>query len=168
MQLSKDYRMITFAIPSDAKLLEALGVISLRHAHLDHILRMTIKSLSGVDVQQALDATAFHGSSVLRERINKLGRLKLGEGSELIRLQALLERCKRATLKRNELVHNIWARELDGEPMVQTSNHEWKPIPTIQELDVLSAELARLTSELNEARLVGFLAEAIKAKKTSG
>ena len=160
MANSNNSRMISFYIPQDAGLLGALGIIALRHAHLDHILRMTIKTLSNVSVQEALDATEFESSSGLRRRIRKLARLKLGEGKALIKLQALLERCSRATKRQNELIHNIWARELDGEPLMRTNDHNWKSPPTIEELNALSEELTVLTNELNDARLSGFLAEA--------
>ncbi|MDO8703883.1 MAG: hypothetical protein Q7J84_02945 [Sulfuricaulis sp.] len=165
MEASSNYHMIAFSIPKDPEILKTLGAITLRHGHLDHILRMTIKSLGRVDVQQALDATAFQGSSALRERIRKLAKSSLGEGNALLQLQALLERCRRATEKRNDLIHNIWARELDGDTQMRTKDHSWKPIPTIDELEKLSRELELLTNELNTARLEGFLFEAITAKK---
>ena len=162
--LSND-RMMTFHIPRDTKILAALGTIALRHGHLDHILKMTVKSLGKVSIQQALDATAFEGSRELRDRIRKLARLKMGEGNALIQLQALLERCRRATDRRNELIHSLWAQELDGDAKVRTNDHGWKPVPTIDELKTLSAELADLAKELNSARLEGFLAKAIAARK---
>ena len=157
--------MISFHIPQDSELLGALGIIALRHAHLDYILRMTIKTLGEVTIQQALDATAFESSRGLRDRIRKLAKQKLGEGNPLIQLQALLERFKRATEKRNDLIHTIWACELDGEALRRTNDHNWKPLPTIEELNSLSEELTVLTNELNNARLLGFLAEALAARK---
>jgi hypothetical protein len=158
---SKDSRMISFHIPQNPDLLVTLGIVALKHANLDYILRMTIKTLGEVTVQQALDATAFESSRGLRDRVRKLAKQKLGEGNPLIQLQALLERCKRATEKRNDLIHNIWARELDGEPLRRTNDHDWKPLPTIEELNALSEELTALTNKLNDARLLGFLAEAL-------
>ena len=84
MKASSDKGMAAFHIPEEPKLLEALGKIALRHAHLDHILRMTTKTLGEVSVQQALDATAFESSSALRDRIRKLAKSKLGEGSAFL------------------------------------------------------------------------------------
>ena len=162
---SNDSQMISFYIPQDSDLLAALGIVALQHSQLDYILRMTIKTLGEVTVQQALDATAFESSRGLRDRIRKLAKQKLGEGSPLIQLQALLERCKRATEKRNDFIHNIWARELDGETLRRTNDHNWMPLPTTEELNTLSKELASLTNELNEARLFGFLAEALTKGK---
>ena len=135
MSSSTESRSISLYIPEDINLLSALGKVALHHAHLDHILRMTIKTLGIVTVEQALDATAFISSSGLRDRIKKLAKQKLGEGNALIRLQAILERCRRATEKRNDYIHNIWAYELDT-----------------------------LTKEFNHARVLGFISEALAVK----
>lgn len=165
MDNSRDSKMMMFHIPTDREILATVGTIALRHSHLDHILRMTVKTLAGVSIQQALDATAFEGSAVLRQRIQKLAKRKLGEGNALIQLQALLERCRRATGRRNELVHNIWARELDGDLKVRAADHSWEPIPTIDELNALSEELNSLADELNSARMHGFISKAIAPSK---
>jgi hypothetical protein len=154
-------QMMAFHVPGDARILESLGRIALRHAHLDHILRMTIKTLGEVSVREGLDPTSFEGSRVLRERIRKIARNKLGEGTALIKLQAQLERARRATENRNELIHNIWAQPLDGEPQIRTNDHTWKPIPTIDALNALENEIASITEELNDGRLDGFLSEAL-------
>jgi hypothetical protein len=94
------------------KILAAIGAIALRHGQLDNALRMTIKDLTGVDQTEALDATVRDGSGELRERIRKLARQRLGDGAALVRLQALLTRVRRATDKRNELMHAVWGVEL--------------------------------------------------------
>ena len=163
MEASNDQRMMTFHIPTEP-ILACLGTIALRHGHLDYILRMTIKSLAGVSIRQALDATAFEGSRTLRQRIQKLASRRLGEGKALLQLQALLERCRRASEERNELTHNIWAKELDGDPKIRDGNHDWNPLPTIDDLTALANELEAITVELNDARLNGFLAEVLTAK----
>ena len=64
--------MIMFHVPEDPALLAAFGEVGLRHEHLSHILRMAIKTLAGLEVNDALDATAFDGISVLRDRVRKL------------------------------------------------------------------------------------------------
>jgi hypothetical protein len=122
---------------------------------------MTIKTLARLEVGEAVDATAYDGSRQLRERIRKLARQSLGEGQPLLKLQALLERCRRATDRRNDLMHSIWAKELDGEPLRRGSDHNWHPLPTVEELQALAKELCHLTEALNTARLDGFLSEAL-------
>lgn len=149
-----------FHVPDNPCLLAAFGEVALRHEHLSHILRMTIKTFAGVEVNEALDATAFDGASTLRERVRKLAKQRLGEGQALVKVQALVERCRRATEKRNEYVHSVWAQELDGESMRRDGSHQWLPIPTVEELQALSRELLALTQELNHARLEGFIFDA--------
>ena len=156
--------VIHFFMPDEA-VLHALGKISLLHSRLDHILKMTLKTLAGVRVAQALDATAFEPSASLRRRVRKLARNKLGEGTALIQVEAPLERSRRATERRNELIHSIWARE-EGE---DTSNsptgilaiREWKPTPTVAEVETLATEIEILIVELNQARVDGFIAKAM-------
>jgi hypothetical protein len=154
---------IVFHIPDNPALLQAVGVVALRHAHLDHTLKMTIKTLTGVSVGEALAATEYESSSSLRDRIRRLAKRAIGDGTALVRLQALMTRCKSATEKRNELMHSIWGRELDGDPQVRGSDG-WRPLPTVEELETLARSIKSLTFELNNERLEGFLAEAMKSK----
>ena len=72
-------KMMTFHVPDDKELLAAFGEVALVHEHLNHILRMTIKTLAGLKPIEALDATSYDGSRQLRERIRKLARQRLGE-----------------------------------------------------------------------------------------
>jgi HAMP domain-containing protein len=157
--------MVTFHVPNDKELLAAFGEMALRHEHLNYILRMTIKTLGQVTTQEALDATVNEGSRQLRERIRKLARQRLGEGPPLLKLQALMRRCQRVTDKRNELVHSVWAKELDGEAQLRSSDHTSRPLPTRREVSDLSNEIRELTTSLNQARLEGFLQEALAERK---
>jgi hypothetical protein len=95
---------------------------------------MTIKTLADLRPNEALDATAYDGSRQLRERIRKLAHQRLGEGQPLLKLQAILERCRRATDRRNDLMHGIWAQEVDGQPMRRGSDNSWYPLPTVTDL----------------------------------
>lgn len=161
---AKNVRMVTFHVPDDQGLLAAFGEVSLRHEHLTHILRMTIKTLADLEVGEALDATAFEGAAALRERIKKLARQRIGEGRALLQLQALLERCRRATESRNELVHSVWAKELDGKARRRRNDHSWRALPSIRTLKRLNNEIQALTLALNQARLEGFLHEALQKR----
>lgn len=44
METPSNVTMFRLELPNDAKLLEAVGVVALRHAHLDYVLRMMINS----------------------------------------------------------------------------------------------------------------------------
>jgi hypothetical protein len=153
--------MISFYIPEDKELLAAFGELTLRHEHMNHILRMMVKTLSGITVQDALDATVFESASSLRERVRKLAKQRLGEGAALLKLQALVERCRHLTEKRNEFVHSVWAKQLDGEPLRSDRNEGWVPLPSTDELAHLSQQVLSLTNEMNYARLEGFLFQAL-------
>ena len=156
--------MIYMHVPEDPAVVGAVGRIALRHGQLDYILRMTIKTLGGLSIQDALDATARLGSRELRERIRKLARQRLGEGAPLLRLEAILQRAAKATDRRNHLLHTLWAHELDGAPIRDENDHTFKAIPTPAELDAVASALAEIATELNTARLDGFLYEALKRK----
>jgi len=156
--------MLMFHVPQDQQLLAALGEVTLRHEHLNHILKMTIKSIARLSPTEAIDATQYDGSRTLRERIRKLARQKLGEGEPLLKLQALLTRARRLTEQRNELTHGLWAKELDGDPGVMGAPGELRPLPSVNELKSLANELEALTKELNLARLEGFLKIALEEK----
>jgi len=160
-------RMITFHVPSDERLLAAFGEVALRHEHMNHILKMTIKSLTGVTPAEAFAATMFESSAQLRERVRKIARKRLGEGTELVKLQAIVANCKRLTERRNDLVHGLWAQELDGEPHVRDAYGGTKALPTVEELRALARELEQLTGHLNFERLEGFLKRALETSKNA-
>jgi hypothetical protein len=156
-------RMITFHVPADANLLAAVGEVALRHEHMNHIVRMTLKSLTGVTPGEVLAATMLESSSQLRERVRRIARKRLGDGATLIKLQAILANCKRLTERRNELIHGLWAQELDGDAHVRDAYGDARPVPTVEELRTLARELAQLTAHLNFERLEGFVKQALDA-----
>ena len=151
--------IISFHVPDE--LLHSLGRVMVAHSHLDYILRMTIKSLSGVEFQVAYDATRYDGSAYLREQIRKHGRRRFGETAPQLQLRAILQRCEDLTTRRNAYTHAIWGRELDGDPMVNTGDQQWQPLPKAHELDVLAGSIDALREELNEARFHGWLMSAL-------
>jgi hypothetical protein len=131
--------------------------IAVRHGQLDYILHMTIKTLGGLSIQNALGAIAWLGSRDLRERIRKLARQRLGEGAPLLRLEAILQRVAKATDRRNHLPHTLWARELDCAPVIRDEdNHTFKAVPTPAELDAVAGAVAAIATELNTADSMGF------------
>jgi hypothetical protein len=85
----------------------------------------------------------------------------------LVRLQAILTDCKRFTDKRNDLIHGLWAQELDGDAHIRDSHGNTRPIPTTTELRDLARELAELTGRLNTERLEGFLSQALSKREHS-
>jgi hypothetical protein len=158
-------KFIMFHIPQDPETLAAVGEVAIRHEHLNRILRMTIKTLAGITVEQATKATMYAGSGELRSRVKKLARQRLGEGAALLKLEAMLADCERLTAKRNDLIHGLWAKELDGEAHVQDAFGQATRIPSAKELRDLALELGQITVELNYERLEGFLHQALSGAK---
>lgn len=149
-------------LPSDNATLASIGKIALRHAQLDNQLRMLVGDLTAVSKEEALDATVRHGSGQLRERIKRLAKAQFGEGPALVRLQALLERAARVTEKRNDLMHAVWGTERDGGGMVRGDDHVFRPAPAAAELDSLEDAIAEILEDIVDARVKGFVAEALK------
>jgi hypothetical protein len=153
--------MIYMGLPDDPQVLAAIGRIAIRHGQLYYHLKMTVRSLSGVTIDEAIDATERQGSRELRVRVRKLARKRLGESEALVRLDALLGRAARATERRNKLLHGLWAQELDGDAVLRTEGREFKPIPSVADLNVVADELAQIAKDLLLARLDGFLRDAL-------
>lgn len=154
-------KMISFHIPKDNDVLAVLGEVALRHEQMNHILKMTIKSLANLAPEVALAATKYESSRQLRDRIKKLARKRLGEGAPLLKLQAIMTNCESLTDKRNELVHGLWAKELDGNAHIRDAYGNSRPLPNAQELQMLAKDIEQLTNQLNFERLEGFLKQAL-------
>jgi hypothetical protein len=128
---------------------------------------MTVKSLTGVSILEALDGTARQGSRELRERIKNIARKRFGDGEVLVRPCAILEQSQRATDMRNDLLHVLWGHELDGGPVIRTERHEFEAIPTVAELDAVADQLHLVANDLNFARLDAFLKDALERSATA-
>lgn len=160
--------MITFSIPANETLLAAIGKVAIRHGQLDYVLRMTIKTLSGLSLREAIDGTVGIMSRDLRRHVRKLAKDKFGEVSTTAyRLEALLNRAQRAAIRRNELLHGLWATDLEGRELFRHEGHRFTEIPTHDDLEALAEELAAIAYELNEARLSGFLKAAFDQANSS-
>ena len=75
-----EVKMIRFHVPEDQELLAALGEVAVRHEQMNHILKMTIKSLADLTPAEAIAATAYESSRQIRDRIRKLSKKRLGDG----------------------------------------------------------------------------------------
>jgi hypothetical protein len=157
-------KMILFYYPDDVDTNAALGKIAIYHGQLEYILRMTIKSILGLTILDALDVTRRKQSRELRERIQTEARQKLGEGEAFDRLNALVVRSWKASDRRNEFFHRPWCTELDGGHVIRGEDHIFRSAPTVKQLEELASELQQIRDELNDARLHGFLRDALDQK----
>ena len=149
-------------LPKDEATLAAIGKIALRHGQLDYAFKMTVRTLAGVSHDEAVAATAMQGSRELRRRVRNLARKRFGDADVLVRLDALLERARRATDRRNALLHGLWAKEMDGGPVFREHDKDdFGPVPSVTELEALADDLNRIAYDLHTARLEGFIHEAM-------
>jgi len=153
---------IYFDLPENKNVQAALGVLVVRHGHLEYILRMTIKSLCGLSIHNALTDTNKKTAAILRKRIKKEAKDRLGQCAAVEKLLKWLSRSWKASDERNLYVHSVWARERDSPLKIQKEDFSWRPPPTVQELERLSSEIKSITDELDADRLEGSLFEAIK------
>ena len=163
--MRQPWKGMVLHIPDDPEWLRAFGRVAIAHAHLDYSLRMLIRTLAGVTTKEALDATVRESSSMLRDRARRLARTRLGEGPTLLRVQAILERCKRVTDRRNDLLHGLIGRDgEDCKAAMLKADHTWEPLPPINSVEELVTTIVELTDELNLARTGGWLADELDLK----
>ena len=155
--LTQDTQAVILALPGDKELLAALGKMSIRHSQLDYILRMTISSVAGLSKEKVLEATRLETSGALRKRLRKLAKRRFGEVAILLQLEALLERAKVTSNKRNDLIHSVWAHQLDGDPVKLDHANQFQAPPSKEKFEEISEEIHDVTFAFIEARQFGFL-----------
>lgn len=153
------------------KTLAAIGELALRHSHLDHILRMTIKSLTGVTVDEALFENRKTKTWKLRHEIAEQAQVRLGEGEDFDRLINLLDRCRDLSDKRNSVIHDPWFVYLSephiGVKVTLNDELQYIDVPTYNEIQKLADTAQAIFHEINDARRNGWLAHAINRASLS-
>lgn len=163
---SRGITTVELTIPTHPGLIEALGRLAVAHTHLELALRYTVKTLSGVSFDKALDATQGEWTSEVRKRIRRLFIEKKPKQHELVKLDALLGKARRLTDQRNDYLHTAWSVSKAGEPIVKMGDHSWGPAPSNAEVERVAAEIGALGGELNYERLHGFIDEVAKRPST--
>lgn len=151
--------MVNLGLPGDDELLSAAGRVALAHGQLELMLRMTIKTLSGLTVDEALNATNRVQNSQLRDEIVALFKRKTSDPAERLRLKATLGKCEQLSDQRNRLLHNAWALHEDGSVVMKGERHAWGAAAKAEDMNQLAQEISEVVDELNESRLRGFIRE---------
>jgi hypothetical protein len=120
MDSESENRPVFHTMPSDS-ILAALGAIAIHSAWLDNQLRYLVGDLTGVSKIVALDATDREGAKYLRQRVKALAKKRFSDGPAFVSLQALLERAARVAYQRNQYIHSVWGKELDGDIVIRDS-----------------------------------------------
>src|SRR3954462_6595723 len=100
--------MISLSLPRDPAVLVAIGKLAIRHGQLDHGLKLTIRSIRAISVEQTLTETKRKPLHRLRDLIDGHARDAFGQKPVLNRLQELLERSRQAIDHRNSVLQNLW------------------------------------------------------------
>lgn len=148
-------------IPEDIELQAAVGKVALRQGQLEHVLRLTVKTVEGLTYIEAMEATRRLPVSRLRRRILESAQEKISESWVISRLTELIQKSKRASDKRNRMIHAVWARNRHNQLIIRDDDRGVQPCPPLQELNKLADDIADVLSELNDARLSGFLRDAL-------
>jgi hypothetical protein len=161
--------MHILALPQHPGLLEALGRLAVAHTHLELILRYTVKTVAGVSLREGLDATEGERTSDVRRRIKKIFVQTKPAESEVVKLDALLNRARLLSEKRNEFLHSAWSETDDGQAVrKREGDHRWVPARSKEDVDTVAVEIMLLAKEINDARLHGFIYEVARTKTISG
>jgi len=110
-------KTLTFELPNDRD----VGEVAIRPGQMEYELKMLVKSLCGITVGVALDATERKMAREVRELIVKLAKRRFGTSPALARPEAFLQRSREASDRRNDLLHGLWATDEDGAPVHRSS-----------------------------------------------
>jgi hypothetical protein len=148
---------VNLQLPDEPGLLEAAGRVALAHGQLELMLRMTVKTLAGLTVKEALNATEKSKNWELRKDIVSLFNNKTKDPSLRLKLKAILGDCGRLSDERNRLLHNAWALAVDGSVVSKGPDHAWGSAAGPDDLDELASEISGAVANLNRERLRGFI-----------
>jgi hypothetical protein len=162
----KDTRWLVPHLPDDPALLAALGRVSISHSFLDFVLRRTIKTLSGLTVEEGDRGLAYEGSASLRKMIRQIATRKFGKAATAtLKVNAVLVTCKQVTKKRNKLMHALCARYDDEDTPHLFAHDSITPMPPAAEINQLADEIWALAHQMNNSRLEpgGLIYDALQA-----
>ena len=159
--------MISIGLPKDPAVIVAIGKLAIRHGQLDHGLKLTIRSIRGISVEQALAETKRKSPHQLRALVEEHARNRFGEAPILVRIRELLHRSRQATDHRNSVLDDLWATESDGAPIHAPEGSPGK-IPPLAELEAVADNLFSVVKGLDHERHRGFLHEAMEASTAIG
>jgi hypothetical protein len=142
-------------MPSDDVLRE-LGRLQLLHGQLDHALRLAIKRMLGISIDDPGYWNETRGmTAALRDRARELIANRFGDDDNIAgTLNKVLDDAEDVTEKRNRALHSVWMK-LPGEGAFLQDRHKtlkahvnYEP-PSAVELVALSERLERIRRALD-------------------
>lgn len=160
-------KVLSFHLPNDTELLAALGRVAVRHGQLEYMLRMLIKSLRGLEIEEAKVLTKGWPVARLRTEVLGAGAEVLPEGTgALAYLEVMVEKAQGLSDLRNKYLHSVWASELDGDDMLlDVKANERLEVPNPGWLNSLAHEIEVWIQQINTARLEGEIADELAHRK---
>ena len=144
-----------FYEPGDDILCE-LGRLQIRHSHLDHTLRLTIKRLLGISIDDPGYWNETRGmTSTLRARACELIAERYGDDDNTAGiLNKVLDDAAMATTLRNRLLHSVWMKAPGAEPVLHDRDnsltmHIGLQLPTVEEVASVGERIQRIQRVLN-------------------
>ena len=160
---AKTKAQIGLSVPADIKLLRALGRVNAAHANLELVLKMCVKTLARLSVEEAMLAYGRANTSEVRDCIRRLFRQVCKDEQLRCKLLAMLGEAKQIAEDRNRLVHRPWGTSKKGDLLTPDERWVWgKNIPTPDELNRLADRVSDLANRLNRERRKGFIRDAVK------
>lgn len=134
----------------DDEIALTVGRITIRHGQLDHVMRLAIKRMLGISIDDPGYASATKGMSKdLREKVMKRASERyVDEPEKLELMESLLDQAESVTRIRNRLTHSVWM-QVEGQPPMMYDKDGRYSIPTIGELQVIERQLDIMQRVLN-------------------
>jgi hypothetical protein len=139
-------------MPKDREFLAAIGTLALRHEQMNYVLRLTIKSLTGLSIDEIMRETKRNSSKELRAKVRKNSKERPGLGDHSLKLQIALAECEILTTERNELIHGVCTKKPDGAVQIRDSVGTTRQIPSAKNIISLSRKIEKLTAHLDKIR----------------
>jgi hypothetical protein len=159
--------MISLGLPNDPSEVVAIGKVAIRHGQLNHGLKLTIRSIRGISVEQALAETKRKSVHQLQALVEEHARDRFGEAPILVRIRELLHMSRQATEHRNSVLGDFWAAKSESAP---DRAPEKKPrgSPRVAELEVVPENLLSVVKQLDHERHRGCLQDTTEASAVLG
>jgi hypothetical protein len=155
--------MISLGLPSDPAEVVAIGKVAIRHGQLDHGLSLTIRSIRGISVEQALAETKRKSAHQLQALVEEHARDRFGEAPVLVRIRELLHMSRQAADHRNSVLNDLWATQSGS-----ASIHVPEGLFRVAELEAVAENLFSVVKELDHERHRGCLHETTEASTAIG
>jgi hypothetical protein len=144
-----------FYVPDD-DILCALGRLQVLHSHLDHTLRLAIKRMLGISIDDPGYWNETRGmAAALRERAREIIAERYSEDDNTADiLNKVLDDAEAATILRNRALHSVWMKAPGQEPVLHDRDNTLKmhvafQVPTGEDLTSVSERIKRIQTVLN-------------------